>query len=259
MSLHNSLDIKPIGLTEYTCKQSKHEHLPKIPLRMLLLAPSGSGKTVLISNLILNQYRNCFERIYVFSPSIDLDSTWAPVKKYQADVLKAEHDDEKEKLYFNHYSPDDLEHIIETQSKVTKHLKKNGRKKLFSILVVVDDFADEPAFTRQSKLLHSLFTRGRHNSISTIVSTQKFASIHPIIRTNATAMVVYRLRNYKELESFVEEIAGLITKKELIQIYNYATEAEYSFLYINLVAKSIKNMFYKSFTQLIQLDDENNN
>jgi type IV secretory pathway VirB4 component len=40
---------------------------------MILLAPSGSGKTVLLSNLILNIYRGCFERIYIFSPSIDLD------------------------------------------------------------------------------------------------------------------------------------------------------------------------------------------
>ena len=49
---HDSLDIKPIDLKEYSCKQSKHGHVPKVPLRMILLAPSGSGKTVLLSNLI---------------------------------------------------------------------------------------------------------------------------------------------------------------------------------------------------------------
>ena len=48
---HDSLDIKPIDLKEYSCKQSKHGHVPKVPLRMILLAPSGSGKTVLLSNL----------------------------------------------------------------------------------------------------------------------------------------------------------------------------------------------------------------
>ena len=81
MSKHHSLDIKPIDVTEYTCKQSRHSHVPTVPLRMILLAPSGSGKTVLLSNLILNVYRGCFERIYVFSPSIDIDSTWEAVKK----------------------------------------------------------------------------------------------------------------------------------------------------------------------------------
>jgi type IV secretory pathway VirB4 component len=123
---------------------------------MILLAPSGSGKTVLLSNLILNIYRGCFERIYIFSPSIDLDSTWLPVKKYQTDTMKVIEKD-SEKLYFNSYDPDDLEKIIETQHKVTKLVKSQGRKKLFSVLVVVDDFADDANFSRKSKLLHALY------------------------------------------------------------------------------------------------------
>ncbi len=188
---------------------------------MILFAPSGSGKTVLLSNLILNIYRGCFERIYIFSPSIDIDSTWQPVKQYQQDEMKVIENDalrneHNDKLYFNHYEPNDLEHIIETQHKVIKLVKAQGRKKLFSILVVVDDFADDPSFTRHSKLLHSLYTRGRHNSISTIVSTQKLAAIHPTIRVNATSLIVYRLRNNKELESFLEEVSGPTGKKELL-------------------------------------------
>ena len=79
-SKHDGLEIKPIDLKEYSRKQSKHAHVPKVPLRMILLAPSGSGKTVLLSNLILNIYRGCFERIFIFSPSIDIDATWGPVK-----------------------------------------------------------------------------------------------------------------------------------------------------------------------------------
>ena len=56
---------------------------------MVLLAPSGSGETVLLSNLILNIYRGCFERVFIFSPSVDIDKTWEPVKKYQSDVMRA--------------------------------------------------------------------------------------------------------------------------------------------------------------------------
>ena len=86
---HDSLDIKPIDLKEFTCKQSKHGHAPKVPLRMILLAPSGSGKTVLLSNLSLNIYSGYSERIFVFSPSIEIDKTWEPVKKHQEDDMKA--------------------------------------------------------------------------------------------------------------------------------------------------------------------------
>ena len=88
-SNHDSLEIKPIELKVYSCKQSKHSHVPKVPLRMILLAPSGSGKTVRLSNLILNVYRGCFERVFVFSPNVDVDKTWEPVKKYQTDTMRA--------------------------------------------------------------------------------------------------------------------------------------------------------------------------
>ena len=116
-----------------------------------------------------------FQQNLYFSPSIDVDSTWLPVKKYIEDEMELKESD-KEKFYFDHYDPDELQNIIDTQHKVIEYMKKKNHKKLYSILVVVDDFADDAKFTRQSKLLHSLFTRGRHNSISTIVSTQKFAN-----------------------------------------------------------------------------------
>ena len=92
--------------------------------------------------------------------------------------MKVKHTAE-EPIYFDHYDPEALANILETQHKVTQFLKKRGDKKLFQILIIVDDFADDPSFTRQSKLLHALYTRGRHNMISSITATQKFNAIHP--------------------------------------------------------------------------------
>ncbi len=107
-------------------------------------------------------------------------------------------------------------------------------------------------------MLHSLYTRGRHNNISTIVSTQKFAAVHPIIRVNATSLVVYRLRNPRELESFLEEVSGLSSKKELLSIHKVATEDEYAFLYVNLAARNVHEMFFKNFSVRIVLEDVSN-
>ena len=134
-------------------------------------------------------------------------------------------------------------------------MKKQKHSHLFSVLVIVDDFADDPTFSRHSKLLHSLFTRGRHNSISTIVSTQKFTAVAPIIRVNATFLCVYRLRNTKDLETFLEELSALVPRKELIEIYQVATKEPYSFLYINLVASRLNDTFFINFTQKIELED----
>ena len=170
------IKIEPIKLKEYETKQSKYDIAPKIPFRSIILGPSGSGKTILLQNMILNIYKFCFCRIYIFSPSIDVDSTWLPVKKYIEDEMELKESD-KEKFYFDHYDPDELQNIIDTQHKVIEYMKKKGHKKLYSILVVVDDFADDPRFSRHSKLLHALYTRGRHNSMSTITSTQKYSTV----------------------------------------------------------------------------------
>jgi hypothetical protein len=134
-------------------------------------------------------------------------------------------------------------------------MKKNNYKKLFNILIVIDDFADDVQFCRHSKLLHSLFTRGRHNYISTIVATQKFTAIHPIIRVNATELYVYRLRNNKDLETFLDEVSGSINKKTLLDIYRLATKDPYSFLFCNLVAKKVEDMFYQNFNHKIVISD----
>ena len=99
-------------------------------------------------------------------------------------------------------------------------MKKQNHKKLHQILVIIDDFSDDPSFSRQSKLLHSLYTRGRHNMISTITSTQQINAIHPIIRVNATELFVYRLRNTKDLDTLIEEVSAVLDKKTLLQLYN---------------------------------------
>ena len=104
-------------------------------------------------------------------------------------------------------------------------------------------------------ILHALYTRGRHNSISTITATQKFAAIAPIIRVNATELYVYRLRNYKDLETFIEEVSAVTDKKTLLQIYNLATSEPYSFLYVNLRAKTKNEMFHIRFNKKIEIED----
>ncbi len=238
--------VEPIQVAEFTVKQSKYEVCGKLPIRSVILGPSGSGKTVLLQNMILDIYRDCFSRIYIFSPSIEVDLTWRPVKDYIEKHMKVKHTQE-EPLYFDHYDPEALATILDNQHKITNFMKKRGDKKLFQILIIVDDFADHPGFTRQSKLLHALYTRGRHNMISTITATQKFSAIHPIIRVNATELFIYRLRNYRDLETFIEEVSAVYDKKTLLDMYNLSTEEPYSFMYVALTAKKKEDMFWKRF------------
>ena len=194
--------IKPIQLKEYSSKQSNYEIAPKLPMRSMLAAPSGAGKTVLLTNMTLDIYTGCFSRIYIWSPSINVDSTWKPVKDYIRDTIKP---NDREKCYFDSYEPSELDQVIKPQQKVIYYQKEQKHKDLYQILIVIDDFADDTNFTRTSQLLHQLYIRGRHYMISTITSTQVYKLISPRVRKNMTHLFIYRLRNYADLQAIVEE------------------------------------------------------
>ena len=74
--------IKVFPTPEYSSKQSSDPVVPLVPCTGIFLGPSKSGKTVALISLILEQYRGVFKKIYIFSPSVNIDDGWIPVKKY---------------------------------------------------------------------------------------------------------------------------------------------------------------------------------
>ena len=121
--------IKPIKVAEHVSSQSKYAHVARLPTRSMILAPRGGGKTVLLQSMILDIYLNCFSRIYIFSPSINVDMTWNPVKDYLAKGIGQ--DNEREKYLFDHYDPAELQSIIDTQLKVVEFMKHSKMHKVF--------------------------------------------------------------------------------------------------------------------------------
>ena len=74
-------DVKPIDEIKYDFKQSKHEVVPKLPMRAMIVGPSGSGKSTLLVSMIIDIYKGAFEIYFlIWSPSVNLDSVWLPVK-----------------------------------------------------------------------------------------------------------------------------------------------------------------------------------
>jgi len=66
-------------------------------------------------------FTHCFARIYIWSPPINVDSTWRPVEDYIRDHIKPH---EREKCYFDSYEPSELEQVIKTQQKVIFYQKE---------------------------------------------------------------------------------------------------------------------------------------
>ena len=82
--------VEPIEPKTYEYKQSKFDVADKLPFRSIICASSQGGKGILLQNLILKIYKNCFERIYIFSPPASVDDNWIPVKRYTTDHLKVD-------------------------------------------------------------------------------------------------------------------------------------------------------------------------
>ena len=129
--------IQPNHIKEYTVKQSSYDVVGKLPIRSIILGPSGSGKTVLLQNMILDIYKNCFNRVYIFSPSIEVDASWLPVKRYIENEMSVKHTDE-DPIYFDHCDAEALHDIRDTQHKVTDYTKKKKFKSLFQIRMIID-------------------------------------------------------------------------------------------------------------------------
>ena len=134
-------------------------------------------------------------------------------------------------------------------------MKNTKKKKVYSNLIVVDDHADDTKFVRYSKLLHGIFTRGKHDAISVICSTQKYNVLAPIIRLNANSLHIFRLKNASELMSFIEENSAVLDKEGLIRMYHTAVgDAPYSFMYVNTNSKDINKMWYIRFEKAYKIN-----
>ena len=252
--------IEPIDEVKYIYEKSKYDVAPKIPFRALITGPSGCGKSNLLINMILDIYKNAFSRIYIWSPSINVDTIWLPVKKYIKTQMKI--DTDKEPCFFQEFNAEDMEKIIDTQHRVVEYQKKHNMKKLFGILCILDDISDDPRVSRHNKLLNSLYVRGRHNNISVITSVQKVSTVPPLIRVNATHLFFFKVRNFKEIEILQDELSAVVrrnnlheSKKLIYQLYEIATQECYNFLYINLLEKDPQKMFMRNFNQYLQISD----
>ena len=245
--------IEPINVKQYEFKQSPYPQADKLPFRSIIVSASQGGKGILIQNLVLKIYRGCFERIYVVSPTAHIDEAYKEVIKYIEKELKV--DNNKEQYLFDEYNPESLTHIIDTQHKVIEYQKKMKMTKLFSCLLIIDDFAEDKTFMRYSKVLHGLYTKSRHFGLSVITASQKYNALAPIVRLNTSSLYIFKLKNMAEVDAFVQEQSALVDKKTVYEIYKLATEEPYSFLFVKLRESDVNKIFMIRLEKAIHIDE----
>ena len=183
---------------------------------MLSVAPTKSGKSVGIINLLYNEainFKKQFSEIYYISPTLYYDESLRAVAN-DDDIIKITDDE-------SHQQIDVVLNEIIKQQKETPEDEKQ------SILIIMDDMID----FLKSKVLSNLVTKNRHFRISLVITTQSFRSVSQKIRKNTSCFLVYRNYNKKELQAIIEELG--LNFDNFTKHYETATEKPYSFLYAN--------------------------
>ena len=66
-----------------------HEEICRVPLRSLIVAPSGSGKSVIISSMLgFEPYKKIFgKNVFFFSPTLGDDPEYAHLKTKEENIF----------------------------------------------------------------------------------------------------------------------------------------------------------------------------
>ena len=203
--------------------------MPPIPVRACFFANSGGGKTNLIVSLLTNPKLfggNVFDAVCVVSPGVKVDSTWAHLKKYRAKEGKKE-----DEFFIDEWDGEWIKRMMEESFALTKYHKEKEHSHATSVCIVVDDMADASHILHATgnSIINSLFIRGRHAYLSVWVASQRLNLVSSIIRTQMSALFIFKQRNVKDLITFLDEFSAMVDKKTLMQMYEIATEEKYIF------------------------------
>lgn len=221
----NMYEKMPKMFLEKVSNPNFHLHKLKIPFRMCIVAPSGSGKTNFLVNLLslFSQGDGTYQSIHITTKNKD------------------------EPLYRWLESMSD-QIIIKEGVNNTPPLDKFDKE--YNHLVVWDDLV----LSKDLSMVEQYYTRCRKLNVSCIFISQSFFRIPKMIRNNCSYMILLKLSGNREVNIILSEFGLGVSKDELIAIYNYATKDKFYPLIIDM-EESPESRFRKGFLEII---DKNN-
>ena len=214
-------------LTKADNPNIKLHQLDKLPFRMIIVAPSGSGKSNFVLNLIekYSKGKGTFNSI-----TLVCRSKCEPLYEYLEDKTK-----KKVK-------------IIEGLKDLQDINKFDGE---LQHLVIFDDMVLEKD---QSKMTE-FYIRGRKKGISICYLSQSFYKIPKTIRSNCNYFVILKLNGRRDLTLIMSEFELGVDKKELLEIYEDATKKKFDCLLIDIEADK-SHRFRCNFLQYYEISDD---
>ncbi len=221
--VRNCYEIMPKELLLEAKNPNVHLHNLKIPFRMCVVAPSGSGKTNFIVNLLA-----------LFSSGIGTFHYITVVTR-----------NKDEPLYKWLESLNERIKIVEglENSPILDRMDKD-----YNHVVVFDDLV----LTKDQTRIANYYIRARKLNCSVCYLSQSYFGIPKIIRQNCSYLALLKLSGERELKLILSEGGLGIDKNELLRLYKEATAEKFSVLLIDYETDESKR-YRKGFTEFLSV------
>jgi hypothetical protein len=202
-----------------------HLHNFKTPFRAVIVAPSGSGKTNFLLNLLekfCSGKNGTFSKINIISRN------------------------KSEPLY--KWLENECDQIVISEG-LSSMPKLDDYDKDKQALLVFDDLV----LQKDLSIVESVYIRGRKLGVSVIFISQSFFKIPKIIRNNCSYMILLKLSGNREVNIILSEFGLGVTKEQLLALYEFATKEKFSPLIIDM-EESPDKKFRKGFTSILDVN-----
>lgn len=223
MAERKNLDILPlVAQKDPHDVKGLDDRLLQPPFLLVIQGGVKSGKTLLLTNLVINKnfYRGVFKKNVLISPTALQDTSILPISNSQITETHLA------------YSDGIIDGLISEADSIPGKAWQKPR-----VLIIVDDSAGD--WGRGSALAR-LCMRYRHYNFSIIMTAQSFRTVPSVARVNASGYMVFLTVNASEVEKMAEEWP---TIPNWIGLYTEATSERYSFLYIDFRRMIVRKRF----------------
>ena len=185
---------------------------PNHPLWCIICGPSNVGKSVFLTNLILNIIKE-YEKLYIYSPSIHQDLYQKLIKCFSNYIPIH--------IIPNTLNEEDIDVVIDEIVNNKDFEKSNTEIETFdnfeelrfpqeyenNSIIILDDLNEKEI---NNEKIQAMFKRSRHNILSIFIISQDYYELPKrTIRANGNIFHLFKTNNYLDVRNIYQDKASM--------------------------------------------------